>query len=184
MVAEVIGLRYVITRCVVRSLKVKHEDVVVSVLVGVADGHVPHPKVSKPLADGPITVVATAVLNDGDVAGFTSRCALVIGLERVVLLIDDDVNGVVAGEFTHFHLLNVGKLVPVCISALVTSNPDVLAVVEVAKAVVVEDGHRVGAVRGNSHVVVAVAVKVANGDVHGVTIGGVGSSNRGTGSGC
>ncbi len=164
--------------------KVEHEDVVVAVLVGVTDGHVPHPKVGKPFADGPVSVAASTVLDDGDVAGFAGWCALVVGLERVVLLIDDDVNGRVAREFTHFHLLNVGKLVPVCIATLVASYPNVLAFVEIAKAVVVEDGHGVRTVRGDSHVVVAIAVEIADGDVHGVAVGGVGTRNRRTGGGC
>ena len=137
----------------------------------------------KALANAPISVVATAVFDDGDVAGFTSRSALVVGLERVVLLVDDDVNGRIAREFTHFHELNIGKLVPVCISALVAGHPNVLAFVEVAKTVVVEDGHRVRTVRGDGHVVVTVAIEIANGDIHRIAIRGVGACNRGAGRG-
>ena len=164
--------------------KVEHEDVVVAVLVGVTDGHVPHPKVGKPFADGPVSVAATTVLDDGDVARLTSGCTLVVGLEGVVLLIDDDVNGRIAREFTHFHLLNIGKLVPVCVAALVASYPNVLAFVEVAKAIVVEDGHGMRPVRSDGHVVVAIAVEITNGDVHGVAVGGVGARNRGAGGRC
>ena len=123
------------------SEQVEHVDVIVSVLVCIADGHVPHPKVGKPLADVPVPVVATAVFDDGHVTWLASGCALVVGLEGVVLLVDDDVNGVVAGELAHFHLLNVRKLVPIRIAALVASHPDVLAFVEITVPVVVEDGH-------------------------------------------
>ena len=151
----------------------QHIDVVVSVLIGIANGQIPHPKVSKALSDGPIAVSTTVIFEDGDVAGFTGRSALVIGLERVVLLINDDVNGVVAGEFTHFYLLNVGELIPIGVSALITSDPDVLSLVEDAVSVVVENRHAVGAVGRNGQVVVPITIKVANGDVRGVAVCGV-----------
>ena len=70
----------------------KDKDVIVAVLVSVADLHVPHPKVRVALADGPVAVAATVVFNDGDVAGFTSWSTLVVGLERVFHLVKNDVN--------------------------------------------------------------------------------------------
>ena len=137
----------------------------------------------KSLTDGPISIVAASVFNDGDVSRFTRWCALVVGLEGVVFLINDDIDGVVAGEFTHFHLLNVRKLVPVCVATLVASHPNVLTVIEITQTVVVQDGHGVRPVRGNSHVVVAVAVEIANSDVHRVAVCGIGSCNRSAGRG-
>ena len=163
--------------------KVENVNVVVPVLVGVAHGHVPHPEVSKSFANGPVPVAAATVFKDGDVARLTGWCTGIVGLERVVLLINDDIDSVVAGEFTHFHLLNVGELVPVRITALVAGDPDVLSLVEVAKAVVVENGHRVCAVRCHGHVVVAVTVEITDGDVHGVAVGGVAAGNRCAGGG-
>ena len=158
-------------------------DVVVTVLVGVADGHVPDPKVSETSTDGPVSVVASVVFDDGDVTGFACWQVLVVGLERVVLLVNDDVNGVVTREFPDFNLFDVGLIVPVCVSALVASYPNVLAFVEVAVSVVVEDGHGVRPIGCNRHIVVAVAVKVPDGDVHGVAMGCVASCNRCTGRG-
>ena len=137
----------------------------------------------EPLADGPVSVVTSAVLDDGNVAGLTGRCTLVVGLERVVLLIDDDVRGIVASEFTDFDLFNVGKLVPVSVSALVSSDPDILPLVEVALSIVVQDRHGVGSVRGDGHVVVAITIEIADGDIHGITVGGVGSCYGCTGGG-
>ena len=148
----------------------QNEDVIVAVLVSISYGQVPHPKVSETGPNGPISVVASSVFNDGDVAGFASRRACVVGLERVVLLVNDNVNGVVSGEFTDFHLLDVGILVPVCISALIARHPNVLALVEIAISVVVEDGHGVCSVGRNRQIVVAVAVKIANGEVGRVTV--------------
>ena len=49
----------------------EHVDVVVTVLVRIANSHVPHPKVGKPGSDGPISVVTSVVFDDGDVTGFT-----------------------------------------------------------------------------------------------------------------
>ena len=144
-------------------------------MIGVTDGHVPHPKVSKPFANAPVSVGTSTVFDDGHVTRFTCWCTLVVGFEGVVLLVDHDVNGVVAGELTHFHQLDVGKLVPVCVAALVAGNPDVLTFVEVPLTVVVEDGHGVRSVGGDSHVVETIAVEIANGDIHGVTVGRVGS---------
>ena len=157
--------------------QVENVDVVVAVLIGVPDGHVPHPEVSVPLTNGPVSVVTTAVFDDGNVARFTCGCALIVGLERVVFLVNNDVNGVVAGEFAHFHLLNVGEFVPVRIPALVASDPDVLAVVEVTKAVVVENRQRVRAVRGDRHVVVPVTVKVTDSDIHRISMRRVGAGD-------
>ena len=91
----------------------------------------------------------------------------------VVLLVNDNVNGVVSGEFTDFHLLDVGILVPVCISALIARHPNVLALVEIAISVVVEDGHGVCSVGRNRQIVVAVAVEIANGEVGRVAMGRV-----------
>ena len=151
----------------------QNEDVIVSVLVSISHGHVPNPKVSETGPNGPISVVASIVLNDGDVARFTGRCTCVVGFERVVLLIDDDVNGIVSGEFTDFDLLNIRILVPVCISALVARYPDVLALVEIAVSVVVEDGHGVCSVGRNRQIIVAIAVEIANGKVRRVAVGRV-----------
>ena len=148
-------------------------DVIVAVLVSIADGHVPHPEVSETGADGPFSVVASCVFNDGDVAGFAGRCACVVGLERVVLLVDDNVNGVVSSEFTDFHLLDVGILVPVCISALIARHPNILALVKIAASVVVEDGHGVCTVGRNRQIVVAVAVEIPDSEVGRVTMGRV-----------
>ena len=137
----------------------------------------------KALANGPISVVATAVFDDGDVAGFTSWSALVVGFERIVLLINDDVNGRIASKLTHFDHFDVSELVPVGVSALIACNPNVFTLVEVPKSVVVEDGHGVCAVGRNGHVVVAVAIEIANGDIHRIAIRGVGACNRGAGRG-
>ena len=151
----------------------QNEDVIVAVLVSISNGHVPDPKVSETGPNGPISVVAPSVFNDGDVAGFASRRACVVGLERVVLLVNDNVNGVVSGEFTDFHLLDVGILVPVCISALIARHPDVLALVEIAISVVVENGHGVCSVGRNRQIIVAIAVEIANGKVRWVAVGRV-----------
>ena len=164
--------------------QIKDVDVVVSVLVCITDGEIPSPKVSEPCSNGPVTVGTSTVFEDRDVAGFASGLALVVGLEGVVFLIDDNVNCTVAGEFADFDKLDVRKLVPVGVAALVAGHPDVLTVVEVAQAVVVQDGHAVCSVRGNRHVVVTVAIEIADGDVHGVAVGGVGPCNGGTCGGC
>ena len=156
----------------------KDVNVVVAVLVGVTDGHVPHPEVGETLADGPVLVVAAIVFNDGQVAGFTGRCTCVVGLERVVLLVNRNVRSVVAGEFTDFDLFDVSKLVPVSVAAGVASDPDVLSLTEIAVAVVPEDGDAVRAVRGDGHVVGTVAVEVTDGDIGRITVGRVGSSHR------
>ena len=161
----------------------KDEDVIVAVLVSVANLHVPHPKVRVALTDGPVAVAATVVFDDGDVAGFTSWSTLVVGLERVVLLVNHDVDGAVAGELTHFHLLNVSKFIPVCVSALISGDPDVLSLVEVSIAVVVENRHAVRTVGRHSKVVVPIAVKIANGEVRRVAVCCVGACHRCAGRG-
>ena len=106
---------------------------------------------------------------------------MVVGLERVVLLVNDDVNGVVAREFTHFHLLDVSVLVPVCVSALVARHPNVLAFVEVAVSVVVQNRHGVGSVGCNRKVVVAVAIEITDCEVRRIAVSGVRAGHRCTG---
>ena len=66
-------------------------------MVGVTNREVPCPKVSESLPNGPCVVVASSVLDDGDVTGFSSRGAIVVGLERVVSLEDDNVICTIAG---------------------------------------------------------------------------------------
>ena len=161
----------------------KDVDVIVAVLVGISNFHIPHPKVRVALTDGPVAVAAAIVLNDGDVAWFTSWCTLVVGLERVVLLVNHDVDGAVAGEFTHFHLLNVGELIPVCVSALISGDPDVLSLVEVSIAVVVENRHAVRTVGCHSKVVMPITVEIANGEVRRITVCCVGTCHRCAGRG-
>ena len=156
----------------------KNKDVVIAVLVCIANGEVPNPEVSKALTDREILVVASTVLDDSNVARLSSGGALIVGLERVVLLIDDNVRGVVAGEFTNFDEFYIGKFVPVCISALITSHPNVLSFTEIAVSVVPQNSHGMGSVRGDGQIVVAVAVEIANGDVGWVTVGCICSSHR------
>ena len=88
-------------------------------------------------------------------------------------MVNDNVNGVVSGEFTDFHLLDIRILVPVCISALIARHPDVLALVEIAISVVVKNGHCVCSVGRNRQIIVAVAVEIANGKVRWVAVGRV-----------
>ena len=162
-------------------LQFKDEDVVVAVLIGVADGHVPYPKVREALANRPIFVVAAVVLDDGDVAWLSCGGALVVLFEGVVFLVNDNVWCVVIGEFPDFDLFDVGKFVPIGIPAGIAGHPNVLSLTEITRSIVPKNAQRVRALGCNCHVVVAVAVEVGNGDVHRVAVGGVGARHRRTG---
>ena len=154
---------------------VKDVDVISARLVCISNSHVPNPKVSETLSNAPIFLATSAVFNDGDVAWLACWLTLVVGLERIVLLIDDNVRGAISGEFTDLNLFYICEGIPVCIPALVARDPYVLALAEVTVAVIPKNTQGVGSFSCDSKIVVSVTVEITNGDIRRVTVGRIGS---------
>ena len=91
---------------------------------------------SESFADAPCFLGASAVFDDGHVPRLPSWVAVIIGLEWIVALEDDDIVRSVSSKFSDFDKLNIGKFVPICVSALVLGNPDILALAEIPVAIV------------------------------------------------
>ena len=87
--------------------QVKNVDIVVSVLVCIANGEVPSPEVSESFANAPCFLAASAVFDDGDVPRLSSRVTGIIGPEWIVALENHDVVGSVPSEFTDLDELNI-----------------------------------------------------------------------------
>ena len=87
----------------------------------------------------------------------------------------------IAGEFANFDELNVRKFIPVCVSALVLRDPNVLTLAEITASVVPKDADGVSSFCGNGHVVESVTVEIANGDIQRIPICGVGTGDGSAG---
>jgi hypothetical protein len=113
-------------------------------------------------ADTPSFLVTATVLNDSYVTWLSCWSTVIVGLERIVSLIDDNVNCRIAREFPYFYELDIRKFIPVCISAGVLRNPNVLTFGENTVAIIPKNADGVCSVCCNSDIFVPVAIKITN----------------------
>ena len=130
----------------------------------------------------PCFLTTTAVFNDCHVTRLAIRGAVVICPEWIVSLEYYNISCAVSSKFSNLNSLNIGKFIPICISALIRRNPNVLTFAEITISVIPKNGDCVSAICSDSNIIVTITIEITYSDIMWVTICGIRPRLRSTSS--
>ena len=139
---------------------------------------------SKPCPNRPSLFVTTAVFNDSHVTRFACWRAIFVSFERVVSLENYDVVNAIVGKVANFDKLYIGKFIPICITVLVCSHPNILALGKISITIVPQNGDSMSTICCNCNIIVIITIEITNSNIMWVTIGGICSCLRCTCCSC